>query len=173
MGPIGRAPWPRTGAHAAARAAPWRAASNNGPSHLASAELSAFLREASLAEVGAVTHTVVCAPEEGPLGVTMGSEPTAGARVCAIGRGSRAERAGLRVGDRIMRVNGTAAKGALEAKQIIEESSRRRAEIVLAVLRARPVKHVPATCVLERRLHRAADGPRRGVHPGYGHDPRG
>mmetsp|Transcript_16031 Transcript_16031/g.34813 ORF Transcript_16031/g.34813 Transcript_16031/m.34813 type:complete len:162 (-) Transcript_16031:425-910(-) len=128
----------------------WRAVA--GPSHLASAELSVFLREASLAEIGASTVIVTCEPASGPLGVTMGSEPNAGARVCAIEPHSRAEQAGLRVGDRILKVNGEKAKGALEAKELIEESSQRRQPIKLTVLRARQVQRLPATCVLERRM---------------------
>jgi len=82
----------------------------------------------------------------------MGSEPNAGARVCAIEKMSRAEQAGLRVGDRILRVNGEIAKGALEAKVLIEGCSQRKQAIELTVLRARPVKRLPSTCMLERRI---------------------
>mmetsp|Transcript_23778 Transcript_23778/g.39284 ORF Transcript_23778/g.39284 Transcript_23778/m.39284 type:complete len:177 (-) Transcript_23778:300-830(-) len=128
----------------------WRAMP--GPSHLASAELTAFLREASLAELGASIITVTCQPAEGPLGVTMGSEPDAGARVCAIERGSRAELAGLRVGDRIVRVNSDDAKGAVEAKALIEACSHRGEIIQLDVVRARQIERVPTTCILERRV---------------------
>merc|ERR1712087_1088 len=128
----------------------WRGVA--GPSHLASAELSVFLREASLAEIGATTVTVTCEPASGPLGVTMGSEPNAGARVCTVEPRSRAEQAGLRVGDRILQVNGEKAQGALEAKELIEECSQMRLPIRMTVLRARQVKRLPATCVLERRM---------------------
>mmetsp|Transcript_1837 Transcript_1837/g.4857 ORF Transcript_1837/g.4857 Transcript_1837/m.4857 type:complete len:87 (-) Transcript_1837:428-688(-) len=57
--------------------------------------------------------TLTCPHETGRLGVTMSSEHSGGALICAIEKGSRAERAGLRLGDAIIQVNGAEAETAV------------------------------------------------------------
>jgi membrane-associated protease RseP (regulator of RpoE activity) len=65
----------------------------------------------------APTLTLSCPHAPGRLGVTMSSEHSAGALVCAIEKHSRADRAGLRLGDAILSVNGVEASTAVRRRK--------------------------------------------------------
>ena len=115
-----------------------------------SARLATFLKDASLAELGGSRLIVQLQPSREPLGITMASEPNDGARICTVGKGSRAEEAGLRGGDRIERINGQLANGAMQAKELIEW--RAGGVLKLEIVRPRHVQKVATTKMLERRV---------------------
>ena len=115
-----------------------------------SARLATFLKDSSLAELGGTRLIIQLQPSREPLGITMASEPNDGARICTVGKGSRAEEAGLQGGDRIERVNGSVANGAMQAKELIEW--RAGGVLELEIVRPRHVQKVATTRVLEKRM---------------------
>ncbi|EOD24654.1 hypothetical protein EMIHUDRAFT_206719 [Emiliania huxleyi CCMP1516] len=116
------------------------------------ARAEALLQHATLSELGASTLHLHSAHEKATrLGVTMSSEHGVGTTVCAVERGSRAERAGLIVGDRITRVSGV--------RDRINELAARREPLDLEVIRARRVRQVPFSSHIERRVEDAHYAP--------------
>mmetsp|Transcript_11318 Transcript_11318/g.34922 ORF Transcript_11318/g.34922 Transcript_11318/m.34922 type:complete len:111 (+) Transcript_11318:367-699(+) len=81
----------------------------------------------------------------------MSSEHSGGALICAIEKGSRAERAGLRLGDAIIQVNGAEAETAVRVKELITESASRREALNLLIERPRAVSKLGSVRQLESR----------------------
>mmetsp|Transcript_2709 Transcript_2709/g.9079 ORF Transcript_2709/g.9079 Transcript_2709/m.9079 type:complete len:138 (-) Transcript_2709:62-475(-) len=124
------------------------------------ARAEALLQHATLSELGASTLHLHSAHEKATrLGVTMSSEHGVGTTVCAVERGSRAERAGLIVGDRITRVSGVRVDSAVDVKDRINELAARREPLDLEVIRARRVRQGPFSSHIERRVEDAHYAP--------------
>jgi len=134
----------------------------------ASAALRPRPTEATLADLAALTLTVTCPHAPGRLGVTMSSEHSAGALVCAIEKHSRADRAGLRLGDAILSVNGVEAGTAVRVKELITECASQREPLTLLVERARPVTQLRSTRTLESRAFARHCAPCTGGHNALG-----